>query len=96
MLACKYEHLAFDVNGLPATLQSSGMSGANSVVGRYVQDVFELGANFWVTRHSRLMANYVLNYIGAGDSSQAAAALQKNLFFKKPEHELLFRLAVSL
>jgi hypothetical protein len=87
MLAAKYEHVEFAVSGLPLNDPANG---------HYELDVFELGANLWVTRHSRLMANYVLNYVGSGDPSQAATLSQKNLFFQKSEHELLFRFAISL
>jgi hypothetical protein len=64
--------------------------------GHYTLDVFELGANLWVTRHSRIIANYLLNYIGWGDEKTGAQLERKNLFFQKVDHELLFRLAVSL
>jgi hypothetical protein len=93
MLAAKYEHVQFDVNGLPQT-PNKGNPVNDPAGGHYGLDVFEFGANLWLTRHSRLMANYVLNYVGAGDGS--ATNETKNLYFKKYDHELLFRLAVSL
>jgi hypothetical protein len=93
MLAAKYEHVGFDVDGLPATTQTGGKQGSDAAVGSYSLDVFELGANLWMTRHHRLMTNYVLNYFGSDNPSPAA---QKNLFFRKTDHELLFRFAVSL
>jgi phosphate-selective porin len=93
MLAAKYEHVGFDVDGLPTTTQR-GKQVADAGGGSYSLDVFELGASLWMTRHSRLMANYVLNYIGAADN--AAPNEQKNLFFRTNDHELLFRLAMSL
>jgi len=89
MLAAKYEHLGFDVDGLP-----SGKKAPDPASGSYSLDVFELGGSLWYTRHSRIMANYVLNYIGAVDNSAAVA--QKGPFFRKTDHELLFRFAVSL
>jgi hypothetical protein len=95
MLAAKYEHLGFDVSALPQATNASGKAVADAAVGHYALDTFELGANFWYTRHSRVMANYILNYVGAGDTP-ASTALTKNLFYKTSEHELLFRWAVSL
>jgi hypothetical protein len=89
MLAAKYEHVELDV-GVPP----SGNAAADPAAGHYALDTFELGANLWLTRFSRLTANYVLNYVGAGSGS--AAQETTNLFFKGFEHELLFRLQVSL
>lgn len=86
MLAAKYEHVEFAISGF-------GNDPAN---GHYALDVFELGGSLWVTRHARVMANYVLNYVGSGDPAQAATMVGKSLFFQRSEHELLFRLAVSL
>jgi hypothetical protein len=89
MLAAKYEHVEFDV-GIP----TNGKAAVDPAAGHYALDTFELGANLWLTRFSRLTANYVLNYVGAGDGSSAQET--KNLFFKGFEHELLFRLQVSI
>lgn len=91
MLAAKYEHVAFDVTGLPSV-----NGKADPDVGHYDLDVFELGANVWFTRHARFMANYVLNYIGNNDDKTASINETKNLFYQKAEHELLFRLDVHL
>ncbi len=91
MLAARYEHLEFDVTNLPQPGPKP-----DPATGHYALDTVELGASFWVTRHSRLMANYLANYIGAGDPAQAAANEKKNLFFQQFEHELLFRLQVNL
>jgi hypothetical protein len=93
MLAAKYEHVGFDVRGLAPAMQG-GKVITDAAVGAYSLDVFELGGSLWFTRHSRFIANYVLNYIG--NTENAAPAEQKNLFFRKTDHELLFRLAVSL
>jgi hypothetical protein len=93
-LAAKYEHVEADVSGLPSSTDSKGNQVANPAAGHYALDAFSLGASLWVTRHTRLAANYVLNYIGAGDGN--AANEKKNLFFERIEHELLFRLAVQL
>ncbi|MCU1283101.1 MAG: hypothetical protein JWM53_6647 [bacterium] len=96
MLAAKYEHVEFAISGLPQSTNAAGNAVGDPANGHYALDTFELGTNFWVTRHSRVIANYVLNYVGSGDPNQAAALSQKNLFFQKIEHELLFRFAVSL
>jgi phosphate-selective porin len=83
MLAAKYEHVELDVTGLPAN---------DPALGHYSLDVFELGGNLWLTRHSRLMANYVMNYLDGN-----ATNFTKNIYAKGHyDHELLFRLAVSL
>jgi hypothetical protein len=91
MLAAKVEHVAFDVSGF-----SEATALPNPAVGHYSLDVLELGGSLWYTRNARVMANYLVNYIGAGDAATAAPAEKKNIFFKKAEHELLFRLQVSL
>jgi hypothetical protein len=64
--------------------------------GHYALDTFGLGTNLWFTKHARVMANYFLNYIGAGDPSLAAPNQKKNIFFQSFEHELLFRLQVNI
>jgi hypothetical protein len=94
-LAARYEHTEFAISGLPPTT-NGGRLANDPAQGHYAIDTFLLGANFWVTRHARVLANYGLNYIGSGDPSQAAAMAMKNLFFQKLEHELLFRLQVNL
>jgi hypothetical protein len=91
MLAAKYEHVAFDVSGL-----ANGVAARDPAVGHYALDTFEAGASFWVTRHARLMANYALNYVGAGGFADAASLARRNLCFQGFEHELSFRFAVSL
>jgi hypothetical protein len=96
MLAAKYEHVGFDVSGFPSTTSSTGAAVANPAVGHYALDVLELGGSFWVTRHARFMANYLYNYLGAGDPAAAAPMEKKNIFYKNAEQELLFRFAVSL
>ncbi|MDB4964991.1 MAG: hypothetical protein JWN44_680 [Myxococcales bacterium] len=92
MVAVKYEHLGMDVSGLPVgTLNSMGQPMANPAQGHYELHTFALGLNAWGTKHVRLTANYVVNYID-GD----APNVTKNLFYQRLEHELLFRLAVGL
>jgi hypothetical protein len=95
LLSARYEHVEQAISGLPQTLPS-GKSGLDPANGHYGFDEMQLGASFWVTRHSRVMANYNLDYIGSGDPRQASALIEKNLFFRKIEHELLFRLQVNL
>lgn len=94
-IAAKYEHVGFDVEGLPNATSSAGKTGKDAGQGSYTLDVFELGASLWLTRHSRLMANWAVNYIGGG-SNDPAPNEQKNLFFRRTDHELLFRAAASL
>jgi hypothetical protein len=95
MLAAKYEHVALRLDGLAGTVNPTGTAVPNPAAGRYALDVYELGANFWYTRHVRFSVNYLLNYLGAGDGS-GATNLTKNLFYRKAKHELLLRWAVSL
>ena len=91
MVAAKYEHVGFDVSGLNGTTNAMGAAVADPASGHYSVHAFELGLNAWGTKHVRLSANYVLNYID-GDSSQ----VKKNYFFQRPEHELLFRIGINL
>ena len=78
----KYEHLSFDVSGLPDKDPAQGNVNVNAI---------ELGLNGWLTKHVRLTANYVMNYID-GDT----ASVKKNFYFQKAEHELLFRAGINL
>ncbi|HZS39542.1 MAG TPA: porin [Polyangia bacterium] len=87
MVAGKYEFLSFDLNGLAANDPGKG---------NYQIHVAELGVNGWATKHVRLTANYVMNYITSSAGTQAPANLQKNLYYNRAEHELLFRLAIAL
>ncbi len=95
MAVARYEHLAFDVTGLPP--QSNADANGNLMLvrdpaeGRITLDVLALGVNAWATRHVRLSANYLINYLN-GDTPR----IKHNVFFQRPEHELMFRLAVSL
>jgi phosphate-selective porin len=92
MLAARYEHIELGVSGLPQITDSMGNLVNDTALGHYSLDVFELGANLWVTRHSRFMANYFLNYLDGN-----ATNVTKNIYFNGHyDHELLFRLAVSL
>jgi len=86
MLALKYEYTHFSVSGLPM-----GMTAADPAVGSYIVHTFELGLNAWGTKHVRLTANYLFNYLD-GD----AGNIKSNLFHQKYEHELLFRLGVAI
>ncbi len=95
MLAAKYEHVGFDIDGLDSGAGAAGSSTSNPAVGHYALDVFELGANFWYTRHARFSTNYVVNYLGAGNGA-APGNLSKNFFYKRSEQELVFRWAASL
>jgi len=98
MLAARYEHLGFNVNGLtPAGAKADPAQGDYSI------DAVEVGLNAWLTKHVRLTCNYVLNYIGGFDAKATtdpantdAANLKKNFFYGRGEHELLFRAAVAL
>lgn len=91
-LAAKWEHIEFAITDLP-----TGNGGApDPAGGHFALDAFELGANLWFSRHARLTANYILNYVGAGDPREASSLEKKNLFFQQYEHELLFRLQVSI
>jgi hypothetical protein len=89
MLAARYEHVEQNITGLSAKMRDPWQ-------GKMALDTFAAGANFWVTRHTRLMANYVMNYVGNIDIPTAAMAFSKSYFFKKFDNELLFRLDVHL
>jgi hypothetical protein len=71
MAAAKIEHVGFDVTGLPTTGQcdNSSRTGCDPAQGHYAIDAFEVGVNAWLTRHVRLTANYVLNYLGGFGTS---------------------------
>jgi hypothetical protein len=87
MLAARYEHLGVDVSGLP----TPAAGGRDPAEGSYVVDAVGIGINAWATKHIRLTANYVLNYV-SGD----AANVKANFYYRNAEHELLFRLGVAL
>jgi hypothetical protein len=92
-LAARYEHTQFDISKLE-TVNAGKVDPAN---GHYALDTLLLGANLWFSRHTRLMVNYGLNYVGAGGAGKDdAGLLAKNLFYRKFDHELLFRLQVNL
>ena len=82
----RYEHVGFDVRGL-AAVDGSADPGAGS----YELHTFALGLDGWATKHVRVTANYLMNYIDG-----SAPLVQKNLFYQRPEHELLFRLGINL
>jgi hypothetical protein len=91
-LLAKYEHIGFDVKGLPqGAPDAMGNPTKDPAEGSYELHAFELGVNAWATKHVRVTANYVLNYMD-GD----AANMKKNFYYQKYEHELLFRLGIAL
>jgi hypothetical protein len=79
------------VTGLPTQTDATGAISPDPGQGHYQIDVFELGVNAWATKHVRITANYVFNYID-GDS----ANVKRNFYYQRGEHELLFRLAIAL
>jgi phosphate-selective porin len=92
MVAAKYEHIGFNVRNLSGTTDPvTATTVADPAEGRYALDVFELGLNAWGTKHVRLSANYVMNYL-SGDATN----MKKNYYFEKFEHELLFRVGIAL
>ena len=95
MVTAKYEHLGFTVNGLPGTMQAGGTLVADPQSGNVQVHVFELGLNAWATKHVRLTVNYIMNYI-TGDDANASAAIKKNYYFGRAEHELLARVGINL
>jgi hypothetical protein len=101
MLTAKYEHVDFDVV-LPPTLNpATNTTTADPGAGNYQVHTFELGLNAWGTKHIRLTGNYIINYMDGNTDAdathaQVAANLKGNFYFRKLEHELLFRLGVAL
>jgi len=63
MLAAKYDHVKFDVTGLP-TAAGGALDPAQ---GSYRVDAFELGAMVGSTNNIRVTGNYVMNYF-TGDA----------------------------
>jgi hypothetical protein len=92
-LALRYEHSELAIIDLAPT--ATAKAAYDPAQGRYQLDTLLAGASFWVTRNARLMANYGLNYVGGGEARAASALVEKNLFFHKYEHELLFRLQIN-
>ena len=91
MVAAKYERTQFDMTGLSTTLgDGTTLAGGDPAEGHYQVDSVEAGVNAWGTKHVRVTGNYVMNYI-SGDSAQVKA----NYFYRRAEHELLFRLAIN-
>jgi hypothetical protein len=94
MLALKYEHLQMDMNNLPNYLPVDPMTmmpKTDTAQGHYSVDAVEFGVNAWGTKHVRLTFNYIANYID-GDATNVT----KNIFYKKWEHEVLFRMGINL
>jgi hypothetical protein len=88
----RYERVSLNVSGLPGLVDpTSGTTTGDAAVGNYKLDTFGLGLDAWGTRHVRLTVNYFMNRID-GDSP----LVSKNLFYRRAEHELLFRFAVAL
>jgi phosphate-selective porin len=101
MVTAKFEHTDFNVTDLPSIMAAGGTTTLDPGVGNYDLKTFEVGVNAWGTKHVRLTANYLFNYLDGttdGDTNnvQAAANAKSNFYFRKFEHELLFRLAVAL
>ena len=92
-LALRYEHNELAIIDLPPTATTH--AAYDPAQGHYQLDTLLAGTNFWVTRNARLMANYGFNYVGGGDSHAASVLIEKNLFFHRYEHELLFRLQIN-
>lgn len=78
---------------------------ARTALGSMTVDTLGVALNFWWTRHLRLSANYFMNYLdgdmplvsGAEKFPTAGPLMQPTqTFFRKPEHELLFRAAIAL
>jgi hypothetical protein len=82
----RYEHTGFDVSGLAPV-----NGNADPAAGGYQLHTFALGLDAWGTKHVRISANYLMNYID-GD----APLVKKSFFYRRPEHELLFRLGINL
>ena len=76
-------------------MQAGGTLVADPQAGNVQVHVFELGLNAWATKHVRLTVNYIMNYI-TGDDANASAAIKKNYFFGRAEHELLARVGINL
>jgi hypothetical protein len=88
----RYEHVGVNIGGLiGVTDPMTGTSTADPASGNYELHTFGLGFDAWGTKHVRLSANYFMNYID-GDS----ALVKKNLYYQRPEHELLFRVGINL
>ena len=87
MAALKYEHLGMSLSGV--TSANTGVT-VDPTQGHYSVHTFEAGLNAWGTKHARISANYVVNYID-GSSAQ----VQSNYFYRRAEHEVLLRLAIN-
>jgi hypothetical protein len=101
MVTAKFEHTDFNVTGLPLVENPGMKPGRDPGMGNYQLYTFEAGINAWGTKHVRLTANYLFNYLdgntdGNASTIQAAPNIVNNFYFRKYEHELLFRLAVAL
>jgi hypothetical protein len=88
----RYEEVTFNIVGLAGQLDpATGTTTADPGVGLYKLHQFGLGLDGWGTKHVRLTANYFFNYID-GD----APNVTKNFFYRRFEHELLFRAGINL
>lgn len=90
-LLAKYENVNLRLSGLPQGVDAMGMAKDDPAVGNYLVHTFEFGVNAWFTKHIRLTGNYVMNYID-GD----AGNVKSNYFYRRAEHELLFRLQLAI
>lgn len=95
-LLAKWDHVGFDVKGLPTPPAGTGTDPAE---GHYAVDAIEIGVNAWCTKHVRLTANYAANFIGGfGKRDDDAANMKANYFYKNNlvDHEILLRIAIGL
>ncbi len=69
-LLVKWEQLALSY----ASASRSGVADAKNIDGDIKVNAFSIGANYWVTKHIRLTANYVLNMFP--DSAPTSATAQ--------------------
>jgi phosphate-selective porin OprO and OprP len=91
MLTAKFEQTRFDVQRLQRTVDAAGNPVVDPGEGNYDLKTFEFGANAWMTKHVRLTANYVMNYIDGTSKN-----VKGNFYYQKAEHEVLFRMGINL
>ena len=60
----KWEHLAVDYEGA----SRSGVNDKKTPNGTTEVETFEIGVNYWATKHVRVTANYVLNTFPDGSA----------------------------
>lgn len=89
-VVARYERYRVDYSNdgsLPAS--------ADPAVGSYGVDIFELGVNYWATKHLRFTLNYALNHL-SGSAGQLAGASGRPIPGSDYLHELLLRVAIAL